>query len=284
MARKRATLTDLLNNLTFRITYDKIRLLSESAFEWDGLPEFVKPKYIERYLFQHGKAIFFYDPKIGHRCLEAQDLGKFNINHESLYYRAIGFQYNKTYKADVNCVIIDNNPMRKATHDFVMFYVNKLTEAERTMDVNIKRCKTPWVFACDQNDVLTVKRMFDQIDGNVPAIFADKRLDLNSLALFKTEAKFLGNELMDYKKSVENELLTFLGFDNLAVDKKERVNLSEANSNNEITDSFADLQLKSRQEACEKINKMFELNVSVKRKEVVNNVDNSDARHNKADS
>lgn len=283
MARKRATLTDLLNDLTFRIIYDKVKLLSESAFEWEGLPDLIKPKYIERYLFDHGKCIFFKDPQMSYMCLEAQDMGKYNVNHEPLYYRAVGFQYQKEYSID-DCVIIDNNPMRKATHDFVMFYVNKLTEAERTMDVNVKRCKTPYIIACDDKDVLTFKRIFQQIDGNVPAIYADKGLNLEALNVLKTEAKFLGNELMDYKKSVENELLTFLGFDNLAVDKKERVNLSEANSNNEITDSFADLQLKSRELACEEINKKYDLNVSVKRKEVVENVGNSDVQHNEADS
>jgi len=89
---------------------------------------------------------------------------------------------------------------------------------------------------------------------------------------------------MDYKKSVENELLTFLGYDNLAVDKKERVNLSEANSNNEITQAFADLGLKSRQLACEKINEKYGLNVSVKRKEVSFDVARTDVQHDEADS
>lgn len=272
MARKRVTLTDLLNDLTFKTLYNKYKLLACSAFEYEGLPDGIKSKYIEDYLFNFGKAIFFKDPEMSFMCLEAQESGRVNVYNEPLGYIATGFNYSKHYNAD-NCVIIENNAYKLPTHDFIMFYVNKLTESERTMDVNIKACKTPIVFTCDDKDQLTFKRIFQEVDGNTPAFFADKGLNLDGIQAFQTGAKFMGNEIMDYKKSVENELLTFLGFNNLAVDKKERVNLSEANSNNEITESFADLQLKARENACKAINEMYGLNVTVKRKEVNINVD-----------
>lgn len=283
MARKRATLTDLLNDLTFKVLYNKFRVLACSAHEWQGLPDGIEEKHIERFLFDHGKAIFFKDPAMSYMCLEAQTSGQLNVYGEPVKWFASGFNYHKVFDAD-KCVIIDNNPMRLSTHDIVMFYVNKITEAERTMDVNVKACKTPYIFACDDKDVLTFKSIFGKIDGNVPAIYADKGLNLDAIQVLQTNVKFMGNDLMDYKKSVENELLTFLGFDNLAVDKKERVNLSEANSNNQMTKSFADLQLESRKLACERINEMFGLNVSVKRREVEQDVDNVDLRHDQTDS
>ena len=273
MARKRATLTDLLNDLTFKNLYNKYRMLATSKFEWCNLPEGLEEKYIERFLFDHGKAIFFKDSMMSFMCLEAQTSGKQNVYGEPLSWFASGFNYHKKYAAD-DCVIIDNNPLRVATYNIVMFYVNKITEAERTMDVNVKRCKTPYIIACDDKDLLTFKQIFQKIDGNVPDIYADKGLNLDSFNIFQTNVKFLGNELMDYKKSVENELLTFLGINNLAVDKKERVNLSEANSNNEMTKSFVELQLESRQIACERINKMYGLNISVKERTVERGVDN----------
>lgn len=278
MARKRLTITEMLNNFTAKTIYDKFSLLSQSAFDWEGLPDGIQGKYIERYLFTYGKAIFFKDPKMRYMCLEAQDTGAKNVYNEPTEWRATGFNYNQVYQAD-NCVIIDNNPLRIATDNLVKFYCLKISEAERTMDVNIKRCKTPYIFACDDKDVMTLKKVFGDIDGNVPAIFADRGLHLEAINVFNTGVQFLGNELMDYKKSVENELLTLLGVNNLAVDKKERVNLSEANSNNQLTEAFADLQLKSRELACEQINTKYKLNVTVKRKEVINNVDNINVQH-----
>ena len=283
MARKRANLTDLLNDLTFRTIHNKFRMLAQSIHTWEGLPDVIEEKFIERYLYEYGMCCFLKEPNGSFICLPCTPSGKYNVYGEPLSYCVSGFGYNKTIDAD-NCVIIENNPLRIATDDFAMMYVNKITEAERTMDVNVKSCKTPYIIACDDKTVLTFKNIFAQVDGNVPAIYADKGLNLDALQVLNTKPDFLCNDLMDYKKSVENEWLTFLGFDNLAVDKKERVNLSEANSNNQLTQSFSDLMLDSRKLACERINAMFGVPLTVTRKEVINNVEYDTVQHNESNN
>lgn len=268
MARKRANLTDLLNDLTFRTLYDKYRLISVNAFEWDGLPDGIMERHVENTLFDHGKAIFYRSPGKDFMCLRCEGTGKVNVYNDPLSYNAFGIGLTERVDAE-DCVIIENNKLRMATRPFIMFYVNKLTEAERTMDVNIKACKTPVVFACDDKDVLSFKRVFQQVDGNVPAIYADKGLNLDSVQAFKTGVQFMGKDLQDYANGVENKLLTFLGVNNTPVDKKERLITDEAQANNELIQSFADLQLEARQRAAEEINKMFGLTVTVKRREAV---------------
>lgn len=273
MARKRANLTDLLNDLTFRSIYEKYKLIALNRFEWTGLPEGMEERFIERLLFSRGKAIFFRDPLMSYMVLECDHTGEVNVYGEPTRYIAHGYNYSRTFPAD-QCVIIENNKLRTPTEGFILFYANKLTEAERTMDVNIKSNKTPVVFACDDKDVLTFKQIFSQVDGNVPAIFADKNLSLDSVKAFLTGVQFLGNDLMDYKHSVENELLTFLGVNNSPVDKKERLITDEANSNNQLIESFCDLQLEARQRACEAINRMYGLSIAVrKRSEPVETVE-----------
>lgn len=266
MGRKRATLTDILNHNTAMCLYERARLIAMNAHEWTGLPAGIETRHIEKLLFSDGKAIFFKDPSMSFMCLQAHDTGQQNVNGDPLSYTATGFGYNREYDAD-DCVIIENNLLRLATEPFILYFVGKLTEAERTMDVNVKACKTPVIFACDDKDVLTFKRIFQQVDGNVPAIFADKGLNLDNIQAFTTGVKFLGNELMEYKRSVEGDLLTFLGQNNTPMEKRERLITDEANANNQLIESFADLQLEARQRACEAINKMWpELNVSVKRR------------------
>lgn len=271
MARKRANLTDLLNNLTFKTLYDKFRLLSMNAFEWENLPDGILERHIERHLFRHGKAIFYRKPDHDLMVMEAQDGGNVNPYGDPLWYWACGFGVHDKVEAD-SCVIIENNMLRLSTHDFVMFYVNKLAEAERTMDVNVKANKTPVVILCDDKDVLTFKNIFRQVDGNTPAIYADKALNIDGVQALDLKTKFLGNELMDYKHSIEADLLTFLGINNPAVDKKERLITDEANSNNQLIQSFFELQLEARERACEEINAMFGLNISVKPRNVVEKV------------
>ena len=268
MAKKRANLSDLLNDLTFRVHYDKNKLICLNEHEWNGLPPGIESRHIERLLFNPGFAVFFRDPKMDYMVLEGAPDGRLNINHDPLGYQVHGFNYQRHLDAD-KCVIIRNNLLALPTEPFIMHYVNKITEAERTMDVNIKACKTPVIFACDDKDLPSFKRMFQQVDGNTPALFVDRGLNLDSIQAYLTGVKFMGNELMDYKRSVESDLLTFIGQNNTPVDKKERLITDEAQANDQLIASFADLQLVARQKACKEINAMFGLKVSVRRREPV---------------
>lgn len=273
MARKRANLDDLLDNLTFRVIYDKFKLIAINEYEWSGLPDGIEERHIERELFRRGFTSFFRHPRMSYMSLPCDSTGRLNVYGDPLRYRATGQNFTHEFNAD-EAVIIENNKLRLPTHDFLMFYVNKLAEAERTMDVNVKANKTPVVVLCDDKDVLSFKRIFQQVDGNSPAVFADRSINLDNMQALDLKAKFLGNELMDYKKSVENELLTFLGINNIPSEKKERLITDEANSNNQLIESFFDLGLEARQRACEKINELYGLKVSVKRREkVINNTD-----------
>ena len=263
MARKRANITDLLNDMTYKCVFDKYKLISVNAFEWAGLPSGIQERHIERLLFDHGRAVFFRDPDMDYMCLEVQEGGRRNVYGDSLDYRAYGVGYNRHLSAD-DCIIVENNKLRIPTVNFLYLYANKITEAERAMDVNVKVNKTPFIFACDDKNILSVKRMFDQIDSNTYAIYADKAFNIEDITVLQTGVKFLGAELMDYKNAVEAELLTFLGINNVNTDKKERLITDEANANNQLINSFAQLQLEARERACEAIHKKFGLNISVK--------------------
>ena len=64
---------------------------------------------------------------------------------------------------------------------------------------------------------------------------------------------------MDYKKEIWNEALTYLGINNILVDKKERLIQDEANSNNELINLNLQSFLAPRQEACKQFNELFNL-------------------------
>lgn len=268
MAKRRTTLTDLLNDLTAQTVYDKYKLVSMNAHQWEGLPEGIEERHVERWLYHNGLCVFFRPKGYDYLVLQCQPVGGVNIYGEPKRYRATGLNGQHF---DLECgkddfVIIENNMLRKPTDPFIMFYVNKITEAERTMDVNVKQQKTPTIVLCDDKTVLSFKQLLSQVDGNVPTVYADKNLNLDAISALDLKAKFLCNDLMNYKKDVENELLTFLGLNNVSVEKKERLITDEAQSNNQLISSYADLQLEARKRACEEINKVFGLNISVKRR------------------
>lgn len=266
MGRFKKNYTELMNDITYLTYFNKYKQICMNLFQWDNLPEGIEEKHLEEFLFQWGVAIFFKDPNMSYMCLKADRGGQLNVYGEPLNWWATGFNYHKNYKAD-NCVIIDNNKLRLPTLNFINYYAMRIADIERTADVNVKANKTPYIITCDDKDVLTMKSIFNKIDGNVPAIFPDKGLNMKNIEVLKTGVPFLGADLQDYKHTLENELLTFLGINNSPVDKKERLITDEANSNNQLIGTFAQIQLSSRELACQQINEMYGLNVTVTRRD-----------------
>lgn len=268
--RKKRTLSDWLNKLTFRVLYYHYRNLALNVFEWEGLPEGIEERYIEEALFDEGKLLFFRDPRMSYMALPCHQGSNLDVYGEPLSWRATGFNYNREYPRD-KCVLVENNKSRAPTHDTVMFFVQKLYEVERTQDTNLRTSKVPWIILCDEKQVLSYKEILRKIDANEPAVFGSRGISLSDIQVLPTRGEFIGNELADYSHTVENQLLTFLGVNNCPIDKKERLVSGEVSSNDELVAINAELMLEARQRACDKINELFGLNVSVKlrHKEVV---------------
>lgn len=259
---KKRTGAEFLNELSFRVLYEHYKTIALNAFKWEGLPEGIEERYIERALFDEGKVLFFRDPRMSYMCLPCCQGSGLDVYNEPLRWRAMGLNYNKEYPRD-KCVLIENNKIRSATHDVIVYFVQKMYEASRTMDVNLQTAKMPFVMKCDEKQLLTYKAIWQKIQANEPAIFATDAISLDTMDVIPTRVTFMGNDLMDFSRSVESQLLTFLGIDNCPVDKKERLITDEATSNNELISINADLMLEARQRAAEAINKMYGLSVSV---------------------
>jgi hypothetical protein len=65
-----------------------------------------------------------------------------------------------------------------------------------------------------------------------------------------------------------NEVFTDFGINNANMDKRERMVANEVEANNEQVKASEDVLLKAREEACKNINRIFGLNISVKRREL----------------
>lgn len=270
-------LTDFENVLTESFLYDRFRLLMLNQFEWQGLEDLnIQERLLESYLFDYGYCLFFEDKLNGVMCLPCNGDGGMNVYGEYLRYRATGYNYSKIYKAEES-VLIENNKLRMSTHKAVIYFVSRLYELVRTMDINVKQLKMPVVFSATDKNVMTVKKIEDDIDKNVWALVVDKAMQIDEIIqAVQTGVKPITAELTDRYNAVMNEALTYFGINNSNTDKRERLITDEANANNQFIDSCAQMFLESRKRACEEINKKFGLSLSVdlrnKREEVTDNV------------
>ncbi len=268
--------TAWVNDATYWDYLERLKKVAMSMFEWVGLPDSMNARYIEKSLYYHGSAAFLYDETLGYINTNCASSGQINIygiptalNCYSYGYQETrrvytGLRYdeyaNPINKAYEECILVMNNWERTPTCSTLELFALRLYEAERACDVNIKASKTPVMIVCDEEQRLTMKNLYLQYDGNEPFIFGDKNsLSGDMLKAVKTDAPFIADKLMAYKKEIWNEALEFLGVNTLSLEKKERLISDEASSNNELINMNLQSYLVPRQEACKKFNEKYGL-------------------------
>lgn len=251
-----------LNEITVQNYYMRLQLLAQTMFKWEGLPDSVSARFLESVLYDHGWGLFFFDDQLGYLGLQGTIQGQLNHYREPIKYRAWSIDYQKDLDAD-DCVLIRNNYGSIPTSLTLMMYAHRLAEVERTIDVNISQQKTPLAILCDEKQRLTMMNIYKQYKGNIPVIFGDKSMSLDNFKVLKTDAPYVADKLMIYKHNLWNEAMTFLGINNANTDKKERLITDEAEANNGLVMSSANVMLTTREEAADKINKKYGLNVRV---------------------
>lgn len=260
------SVAEKLNDLTYTDFYYRLMLLAKARFEWCGLPEEIDEKWIEKILYSEGRCIFYHDKTLGYMVTSCTDSGTFNPYDEPTSLTPVATNYiSEAKENNVDCVLIRNNDEMIPTFMTVRLYATRLTDIQRTQDVNINAQKTPVLIVGSEKQKNTLKQVYVKWSGNEPVIMGDKSLDTNLLKTLNTQAPIVFDKLQIQKHGIWNECMTFLGVNNANMDKRERLVDDEVQANNQQIELSAHVMLKSRQKACELINKMFpDLNVSVK--------------------
>ena len=264
-----------LNTLAYYDYLDRFKKLVLSIFEWVNLPKTMNARFLEESLYFDGQATFLKDNKYGFintRCCSSGNINIYGLptklNCYSYSYNSVRTLYTGlpkiqsnemlSYMANNECILIQNNWDRIPTCGSMQLFAMRLAECDRTCDVNLKAQKTPVMVVVDERQRAMMENLYNQYDGNQPFIFGDnKQLTKDILQAIKTDAPFLLDKITDYKKEIWNEALTFLGINNILIDKKERLITDEANSNNELINLNLQSMLAPRQEACRQFNEKY---------------------------
>ena len=265
-----------VNNQTYFDYLNRFKKIALSIFEWKNLPKSMNAQYLERCLYYNGMSAFLKDSKYGFintNCAGSSSINIYGLptklncysyNYQTIRTLYTGIEgYTEPQRKNLEnsqAILVQNNWDRLPTAPTLELFAYRLYEAERTCDVNIKAQKTPIMIVVDEKQRLLMENLYSQYDGNKPYIFGDKnQLSGDMLKAINTEAPFIADKVMDYKKEIWNEALTFLGVNNILVDKKERLITDEANSNNELINLNLQSYLVPRQQACREFNEKFKL-------------------------
>lgn len=257
----------IMNDQTYIDYLERMKKICLSMFEWK-LPESMNARFIEQCLYYQGQAAFLYDNDYGYLNTMASDGGYINIYGLPTEIMCYSYRFNQRrslYTVDVGeekdkeCILVLNNYDRVPTSYTISLFCYRLAEAQRTIDTNVKAHRTPLIITTDQKQYFTLKKMYEEYDGNTPAIFADKNLFTpDALKSIKTDAPMIIKDIMDYKREIWNEFLTFMGISNLS-EKRERLISNEVDSNNELINLNLQALLTPRKEACKQFNEKYGL-------------------------
>lgn len=146
----------------------------------------------------------------------------------------------------------------------VMWYVERIADVENTIDINLFAHKLPRLVVCSPEDRERVADIMDAIDRGEKKLFLEAE-DYQAIknVLDAGGSSYIIDKLYTYKQNLENELLSFLGINNVAVEKKERLITDEANSNNQLINDSSDCFLDSLKNMCDEIETVLGYNISV---------------------
>ncbi len=169
--------------------------------------------------------------------------------------------------------LIKLQPDYSSVMDIVSTYADLLSLCMETAGTNLINSKLSYIFASGSKTAAeSFKKLYDQVAGGEPASFIDKELLTEDGApnwftfAQNLGQKYITDRILNDMKTIEAQFDTLVGIPNANTQKRERLITDEVNANNIDTDILSDLWLETMQRDIERVNDLFDLNISVQKK------------------
>ena len=148
--------------------------------------------------------------------------------------------------------------------EIVAYQVDRIVSVRNAISQNLHINMIPFLIKESHNDA-RLKNIFDDIfNGEEIVAVAPEDLEIFQDTL-DLKAPYIIDKLQAYEKDLFNELLTFLGINNMGTqEKKERMIIGEIESNNELIAIFGDCYLREAEIESGKIKEVLGATVTFK--------------------
>lgn len=258
----------LYNNL--HAHYENI---GTSMWKWEGLPDYVNPKYPEQTLYEDGMCVAMkpdnqdniYLLPVKYQSLRLDPYG------DPIQWEAYAVQGSRLAKAingkklnADNSVLIWNDPKRRPSFPYVDIIIKKMVNIEATIDTNILVQQLPIMFSSTNQQILNVKNLYQKIVDREPAIFnnVDYRNGEAPFEVITPNVPFLADVLSDQYSVYDNRILESFGIEHVSVEKKERLLTGEVDVSGTKCAIVRKARKDQRDLACKRFNEVFGMSVS----------------------
>lgn len=157
---------------------------------------------------------------------------------------------------------------REPIYKIVSNYLDRITDVEMAIRMNVKAHKIPLAIEVSEENESTAQELNALLESDEYKFFI-KSGGVDMLQAVSSGAPFILDKLHAYKVSLENELLTFIGINNIAMEKKERLITDEAEGNNELIENYAQIIDDCLDGFSKEIERVFGVTKTWKRKRIV---------------
>ena len=240
-------------------------------FEWDSLPETIPQKEFEWILLMQGKATIANVPNKGLYAFQSNlggILSPYYLPTQSIVVNPY-LPFNKVLEVDKDCVVIRNTSTFTPINDMLDLYANMLAEIDISLRIaTINSRISSLISVGDEATKDSATKFLDDIEnGNLGVIATNKFMEnlkggLNTIQYAGTISNI--KDLIELRQYILATWFNQLGLNANYNMKREAINESEADLNEEALMPLIDDMLQCRQEGAEKVNAMFGTNLSVK--------------------
>ena len=169
------------------------------------------------------------------------------------------------------CELLYLQPGYSGIMDMVTYYGDLMALASQAAGYNLLNSRLAYVFASKNKTMAeSFKSMTDKVLSGDPAVVVDKQLLDNNgdLSMFyfsnKLKENFITPELLNVLRDLEIKFNNEIGIPNQNESLRERQNVDQVHMNDFETQAKCLLWLDTMKDCISKINRMFNLNLSVK--------------------
>lgn len=254
-------------NELLRITILSMLNKTIKMFKYNNLPETITSKDIEIYNQVNGFTIWGKDPKTDKLYVFYGGLG----GEPSPYYlptKSIvtnpSLKLTEEWEIDKNCVVMPNDYFYQGLMPLNNKYGSLLTEAELSLKYAILNARIPALIQADDDvTAASAKAFINKVYSGADYGIISSQALLEGIKTYDFYKQAYIKDLIESIQYIKGTWYNELGLNAQFNMKREAINESEANMNDNILFPTVDGMLERREHALDKINNMFNTNITV---------------------